>query len=182
MPSVDEILARKKQTGKLELPQSSEDHLVKIQPDTDIVLALDENGNELCRFLFEIEVETPDGKWESKRVTFRTPTLSKWKGFLVKFARLSAVMAQIAPNVEIPDMINNGDHNRLWNAAAKIFVQVSQIQKLITELFFDYLDARIESAIPSYKGFLRKRLESHAYASKRFFSENARRPSKNPNR
>lgn len=119
---------------------TTHDHIVKLDLDKDIVLALDENGNELCRFAFEVD---------GRDVAFTTPKLFKWSGFVRKMAILFSRLAQFAPNAQMPDnKIENyidPTTNAVWNTiVTKVIMARQDINALITNIFFKYLDGCIE--------------------------------------
>ncbi len=121
--------------------QVSKDHLINIDIDKDIILALDpETGEELCHFSFEAE---------GKLVYFRSPVLAKWPGFVRKMAYLFTVLGQSAENVLLPDdkteFYNDPDSNKFFSAiSAKLISSRRFVQKLIIEIFFNYLNGKIE--------------------------------------
>jgi hypothetical protein len=139
MSAVLAIEEYKKKKGITDKPPS-EDHIVKIQPDKDIVLALDENGDELCKLAFEID---------GKLCHFRTPILAKWQGFAKKYAQLLIILGQHAGNLEVPDdkleEYKNNESNILWKKLSALALTTNaETVNLVLDIFFNYLDGAIE--------------------------------------
>jgi len=122
------------------MDEISTDHVVNIQPDKDVILALDEvSGRELCKFEFNIS---------GKPILFRTPLFSRYPGFLKKLANLFTLIAGYAPNIELPDNLteafNNPLGNEIWQRLSAVAVSATpQVSKLVIDLFFNYLDPQI---------------------------------------
>jgi hypothetical protein len=129
----------KKRKGITDKPPS-EDHVVKIKPDKDIILALDENGDELCKLAFEID---------GKLCHFRTPILAKWQGFAKKYAQLLIILSQHAGNLQVPEdkveEYKNNEDNILWKKlSALALTSNDETINLVMDIFFNYLDGAIE--------------------------------------
>lgn len=143
---LESIEEYKKKKGITDKPPSK-DHIVKIQPDKDIVLALDEDGNELCKLAFEVD---------GKLCHFRTPVLAKWQGFAKKYAQLLIILGQHAPNLEVPDdkleEYKNNESNILWKKLSALALTTNaETINLVLDMFFNYLDGAIEGVKPTEK-------------------------------
>jgi hypothetical protein len=118
----------------------SDDHVVKLNIDDDIIFATDKEGNELCRLAFEVE---------GRLVHFQTPRVNKYAGFVKRLAELSSLLSRYMPNVEMPDDLaeayNTPLVNDLWLRLSSIAVgQHKKTKEIILDIFFNYLDGRIK--------------------------------------
>lgn len=114
------------------------DHVVRIQPDRDIILALDEEGKELARLAFEVE---------GRMVCFQTPTLAKFPMFSQKLGHLFLLLSAYIPNVELPESFvetHNGKVDKVWDKISGVMIASAPVIKsMILDLFFKYLDVKI---------------------------------------
>jgi hypothetical protein len=164
----------------------SQDHIIKINPSEDIILALDpDSGKELCRFNFQVN---------GKQVYFKTPTWGKWDGFKKKLTELFVYLMEHAPNIDarkadeeeadLVKLFRDPAHNPAWRKLSGAAISTrKRVRNLVLEIFFDYLDGYIDGLEINYpqKGLLRKREMTDNEKKKHFtkvqaewFIENAR--------
>jgi hypothetical protein len=132
----------------------SEDHIVKIQPSEDVILAINpETKEELCKLMFEIG---------SHRVFFNTPVLCKFDKFALKFAQLLTYLSQYAENLDtrkegeedsdLVKLYKDPSHNPIWRKLSAIALNArSIVRELAIDIFFNYLDGYIEGVQPKKK-------------------------------
>jgi hypothetical protein len=117
----------------------SADHIVKIDLETEIMLAYDRELGELARFAFEVE---------GKQIYFRTPSLAKYRAYAKKMGVLFTYWGRVNGNVEMPENpvdSYNGTPHPTWDKIVQIMIAgASFIRKMVLELFFQYLDAKVE--------------------------------------
>jgi hypothetical protein len=124
---------------------NSDDHIVKIKPSEDVVLALDSEGNELCKLEFEVK---------GTRIRFNTPVLNKHPQFAIKLAQLFSYLSQhsgqlsmVNPGEKEPDLVKlykDPDHNPVWKKLSAIAITSRPVVlELVFDIFFNYLDGYI---------------------------------------
>jgi hypothetical protein len=131
--------AHDKQINALKDSAISQDHIIQMDLDKDVVLAVDDEWNELARFEFVIA---------NRQVTFKFPTVAKYPTFVKKFAQLLITMAQYAPNLQIPENLtkafSDDGAEAVWKKLSATAIASNQsVKQLVLDLFFNYLDGRI---------------------------------------
>lgn len=110
------------------------DEIVKnIKLEDDVILAVDENENELLRF--EIKI----GEYNYK---FRAPSYREHRQLLINYANILTEIANIMPNLLLPDleMLKNENKWFNWKELSKRAFTSNRVIKLIENIIIMLID------------------------------------------
>ena len=167
MSSLAEMKAKienyKKQTQS-DISQN-EDYLIKIDPEEDIITAVDKDENELHRLFFEVD---------GKKLYFRTPKLCNMKSYQIALAEMTFILAKYAGELELDDkkdFVKNPTENNIQRKLLSVAIGANQkVRDLCIKIFFQYLDGQIENI--KYSEYNKKKWWSQRRFNKKSLKHN----------